>query len=102
MWLSQDQIDNKLIETRWRETFPLRQLELGKNKTKFLDDWPIFKKPNGFEYIDMDFFEAHPENCRGLIDNYKVIFETILEKSFEKSQSKFSNFDPLNERTPSK
>lgn len=100
--MRQKQGDTQLVESRWRDTYPLRQLELGKNKLKCIEDWPNFKDPNGYEFVDMDFYENHRENNNGLIENYKAIFDIALIKSFEKSGNKLICFDPMKERSISK
>lgn len=62
----------------------------------------MLKSPNGYEYVNMDFFEMFPENYNGLIENFGNVSKMILQKSFEKSKGKILLFDPEKERSSSK
>lgn len=92
-----------MIESRWRDTFPIRCSELSKKVKidKFLDDWPMLTSENGYEYLNLDFLDLNPMNINGLIDRFEATSIIILEKAFQKSKRKFENFNPVKERCQS-
>uniref|UniRef100_T1GN63 Uncharacterized protein n=1 Tax=Megaselia scalaris TaxID=36166 RepID=T1GN63_MEGSC len=97
-WLSQTQANKSMFESRWRDTFGLREMELVPKIEIFLKGWPAFSFSFGCELLDMDCFELLADKNNGLIENYSNIFNTALQKAFEKSKDKINRFNPSKER----
>ncbi|XP_055382305.1 uncharacterized protein LOC129612599 [Condylostylus longicornis] len=69
------------IEILWKETSFLRMQENKDSWTNFINDWPRYKDPNGYELIKIDFETIHPGKYNKLFEKIQD-FEQKMDKVF--------------------
>ncbi|KAK4877981.1 hypothetical protein RN001_010487 [Aquatica leii] len=82
------------VQTHWKNTFKKRRREILLNFS--LDNWPLFKHSQGFNLIDLDFYEIYEEKSYGLFrkwPNYKnKIINTLNAKIKDKQNLKLLKY----------
>ncbi|XP_055855441.1 uncharacterized protein LOC129918752 isoform X2 [Episyrphus balteatus] len=76
-WLSQNLKPWNEVLNKWKQTFRIRRADVLKGEDVF-QNWPLFKNPMGYNLIDIDFYELHPESPRDLSNEWEFFSQSIL------------------------
>lgn len=83
-WLQQNIAPWGDVLEKWHKTYEIRMNELDKlkdkNLAKIFDNWPLFKHPQGYELIDMDFKIMNMTKVELNIDIWMKFFKVIREQ----------------------
>jgi hypothetical protein len=68
---------------KWHKTYNIRTNDLAKlqekNLTNIFDNWSLFKHPQGYELINIDFNKINITNMELNFNIWKTFFEAIRE-----------------------
>lgn len=80
-WLKYNFDPWETIKTNWIKTCGLRKKEMSMKKfsfTEFLEQWPRYTKPIGFELVVIDFDDSYPDSASNLKILWPQYTKTII------------------------
>ncbi|XP_067208165.1 uncharacterized protein [Linepithema humile] len=84
-WLKNNQTPWEIVLQKWSITFEYRYGILIKSSDKKLnkifEEWPLFKHPNGYEFIHYDFNKMQLSDLVLTIEKWNEFFKTITQNT---------------------